>query len=638
MANPVPAGTGLLSGIIWCRIQAQSLVVIHFLKNGGDWMIVTNMDDLSLIKQKINVVDLIQEYLPLKKTGINFKALCPFHSEKTPSFVVSPERQIWHCFGCGAGGDIFKFLMEKEGLEFKDALELLAKKAGIVLKRTPQKKDYKHKLFEINSKASQFFTYMLTEHPLGKSALDYLKKRGITIDSIKEFNLGYAPLNWETLVRFLEKRGFSKKEIIDSGLAVASQRGGYDRFRGRIMFPLLDVSGRVLGFAGRILEGGRGFALAQDGPKYINSPQTPIFDKSKFLFGINLSKAEIKQKNESIIVEGELDMIASYQAGIKNIVASKGTALTENQLELIKRYSETIILCFDSDLAGDTASRRGIEIADRLGLNIKVIEVEGEKDPADLCLKNPKDWEKLVDSSISIYDYYLKSSAKRYSLKSASGKKAISQELVPIWQTITDPLVKEHYIQKLAATLAVKEDIIRAEVRKKPKVSFEKPIRETQIPENEEIVSDRRFLLEEYLIALLLHLPSNITYVPTFPETIFTKENFKQIYVMLVLFLDAISFAGRSFNINDFIKTLPPDMVEEVDRIYLMQIDERLTSGDYWQKELGLVVSELKKMLIKASLEKLSLKIKQAQTFEKVESLEVLNKRFRDLSVKLKSI
>ncbi len=611
-------------------MQAQFLVVKLLL--AGDWMIVTNMDDLDLIKQKVSVVDLIGEYLPLKKTGINFKALCPFHSEKTPSFVVSPERGIWKCFGCQKGGDIFKFVMEKEGLEFKDALEMLAKKAGIVLKRTPQKKDFKFKLFEINQKASQFFSYMLSEHDLGKSALDYLKKRGLAQETIKEFGLGYAPLSWETLVKFLEKRKFSRKEIIESGLAVASQRGGYDRFRGRIMFPLLDVQGNVLGFSGRILNTGE--------PKYVNTPQTPIFDKGKFLFGINLSKGEIKQKKESIIVEGEIDMIASYQTGIKNIVASKGTGLTEGQLELIKRYAETIILCFDSDLAGDWASRRGIEIADRLGLNIKVIEIEGGKDPAELCLKDPKEWKKLVDSSVSVYDYYLKSAAKRYSLKSPEDKKAISQELIPIWQTISDPLVKEHYIQKLAALLQVKEEIIRTEVRKKSTkaFSFKEKVKNIPLVKDEREITDRKDLLEEYLVALLLHLPSDITYVPTFPETIFTKEALKQIYVMLVLFLDTISFQGKSFDINDFIKTLPTDIVDMVDRIYLMQIDERLEIRDYWQKELELVVSELKKMLIKASLEKLSLKIKQAQTFEKIETLEVLNKRFRDLSVKLKSI
>ena len=271
------------------------------------------MDDVALIKEKINIVDLIGEYLPLKKAGINFKANCPFHEEHTPSFMVSPERQIFHCFGCSKGGDIFKFLMEKEGIDFPEALEQLAQKAGVVLQR--RKKDEKSegdRLFEVNQKAAQFYSYMLTEHKLGSAALNYLKKRGLTDETIKTFNLGYAPQNWEALTKFLKKRGFTTGEIIRSGLGVASNSGCYDRFRSRVMFPLPDVRDRIIGFSGRILGAGE--------PKYINSPQTPIFDKSKLLFGLHLSKGDIRQKKEAILVEGEMDMLMSYQSGVKNIV------------------------------------------------------------------------------------------------------------------------------------------------------------------------------------------------------------------------------------------------------------------------------------------------------------------------------
>ncbi len=590
------------------------------------------MDDVELIKQKIDIVDLIQEYLPLKKAGINFKTVCPFHSEKTPSFMVSPERGIWRCFGCQKGGDIFAFVMEKEGLEFKDALELLAKKAGVVLKRTPQKKDYKERLYEVNQKAQQFFHYMLLEHPLGKPALEYLLKRGVSKTSVKLFGLGYAPLNWETLVNFLKKRGFSEKEIIDSGLAVPAKTGCYDRFRGRVMFPLVDIKDKILGFSGRILGKGE--------PKYINSPQTPIFDKGKFLFGINLSKGEIKQKKEAIIVEGEMDMIIPFQESTKNIVASKGTALTEEQIVLIKRYADTILLCFDADFAGDLAARRGIEMADKQGLNIKMIQIDGAKDPAEICMRDVKKWDAVTKEALPVYDYYLDSSSKRNSLKSAIGKKNMFNELVPIISRINDPVVREHYVQKLAAFLQIKEDLIREELKKRQIESF--PQTKIGIPkENKDDKigpQDRRALLEEYAVAILLHFPPVVTYVPTFPETLFTQEILKEIYVMLVLFLDKISYRGKEFKINDFIKTLPQDLVSEVDRIYLMQIDERLENPAYWQKELGLVISELKRMLIRASLEKLSLEIRQAQNLERLESLEVLNKRFRDLSVKLKNI
>jgi DNA primase len=337
-------------------------------------------------------------------------------------------------------------------------------------------------------------------------------------------------------------------------------------------------------------------------------------------------------------------MLMSYQSGVKNVVASKGTAFTEEHIETLKKYTDTLSLCFDTDLAGDAAARRGIEMADRAGLNLKVIQVEGAKDPADTVLKNPEKWFSAVKEATPIYDYYLQSADKRYKVKNASDKKAIFAELLPIWSKIADPITKEHYIEKLAALLMLKDDIVRSEM-----ASFTKNagqgISVAHNPINSESkktlpvakIHDRRGLLEEYLISLLVHLPQDHTYVPNFPESLFTREELKQIYVMLVLFLDSISFKGHAFKIDDFTKTLPPELIETVDTIYLMQIDEKLEAGAAWQKELENVVAELKKMLIKASLEKLSLQIKNAQEFDKDESLETLNKRFRDLAVKLRT-
>lgn len=596
------------------------------------------MDDIELIKSKINVVDLISEYLPLKKSGINFKANCPFHQEKTPSFMVSPERQIWHCFGCQKGGDIFKFVMEKEGLDFKEALDMLAQKAGVTLKKTNKPKDnYLDRLFEANQKAAQFYHYLLTEHKLGKKALEYLKNRGLNLETIKQFNLGYAPQNWEILVKFLNKRGFETKVLIDCGLAVVSSRGGYDRFRGRIMFPLSDIRGRILGFSGRV--------LGDELPKYINTPQTKIFDKSRFLLGQNLSKGAIREKNEAIVVEGEMDFLMSFQSGVRNVVASKGTALTEAQVEELKKYASTILLCFDTDLAGDAASRRGIEIADKAGLYIKVIEFDQAKDPAELIKKDIKLWEKAVEEAVPIYDYYLKSVEGRFNPKEASGKRQIFTELLPIWSKISDPITREHYIEKLAAFLQVKEDFVRDELKNyqnlKSPQNYKQALnakREVASIPSKNITFDRREMLEQYLIALLLHQPDDLVYIPNFPETLFTQEELKQVYVLLVLFLDSISFKSRAFKITEFIKTMPEEFVDLVDRLYLLEIDAKLKDKFTWQRETDLVISELKKMLIKTSLEKLSLQIKNAQEFGKMETLETLNRRFRDLSVKLKNL
>jgi DNA primase len=612
------------------------------------------MDDIELIRQKINIVDLISEYVTLKKAGINYKANCPFHQEKSPSFMVSPERGVWKCFGCDKGGDIYTFLMEKENIDFKEALEILAQKAGVVLSKSKKEPNKNERLYEVNQKAQQFYNYLLTEHELGKKALEYLHKRGLTDETIKEFGLGYAPQSWESLTQFLKKRGFNLAEMIDSGLVVPSKKGGYDRFRGRIIFPLLDVRGRIMGFSGRVLGVGE--------PKYLNSPQTPIFDKGKFLFGLQLAKGAMKEKDSAIVVEGEMDMLMSYQSGIKNIVASKGTAFTADQIDSIKKYTQNLSLCFDTDLAGDAASRRGIEMADQLGMNLKVIKlssssskVEGAKDPADVCLTDPKSWEKMVQEAEPIYDYYLQSVSRRYDFKTATGKRGLFSELLPIWQKISDPIVKEHYIQKLAALLQIKDDLVRDYMNKMQNENRDRLVNTKQLVEvqpadsridsgakakapDKKVVYNRRKLLEEYLLSLLLHIPATTKYVPSFPETLFTEENLSVIYVLLVIFLDSIAFKGKSFKISEFIKTVPPEMVDLVDELNLRPIDEKLEDAKLWQKELDMVVAELKKMLIKNSLEKLTLQIKSAQEFQQVEQLEVLNKRFRDLSVKLKNV
>lgn len=592
------------------------------------------MDDKDLIKEKINIVDLISEYLPLKKSGVNFKANCPFHNEKTPSFIVSPQRQIFKCFGCQKSGDIYTFLMEKEGMDFKESLELLAKKAGITMKEKPDKgKDVKDRLFEANLKAQEFFHYILTKHELGKKALEYLKGRGVEDETITNFGIGYAPNSWESLAKFLLKRGFTTQEIITSGLGVSSSRGCYDRFRGRITFPLIDGKDNLRGFSGRVLYPAE--------PKYINTPQTPIFDKGSFLFGINLAKSEIRAQKELVLVEGEMDVILSHQANFKNVVASKGTSLTGGQIEQIKKYTDTINLCFDMDLAGDSASRRGIEMADNAGLNIKVIQLEGEKDAAEAIKDDPKIWQKAISEAVPIYDYYIHSISKRYNVNDPKDLKQIGMELIPVWAKITDDLIRDHYVQKLAAFLKTDEAILRqavGNIRKKGEQNFTQVFHRKE--KDDSIVSSksRTELLEEYLIALLLHPPADFTFVPSFPETLFLAEKWRQIYVLLVLYLDSISFKSKEFDINEFAQSLSKELLSEIDRLYLTELDEKLTDPKIWQKELEGVVSELKKALIKASLEKLSYEIKNAQSFGKMELLETLNKRFRDLSVKLKNL
>lgn len=546
------------------------------------------------------------------------------HSYIATSFAVA---------NCQKGGDIFKFLMEKEGLDFKEALQILAKKAGITLKRSGLQKDSHDRPYEVNLKAQEFFHHILIKHSLGKNALEYLKKRGLTGETIETFGLGYAPNSWESLTKFLLKRGFKVSEIVAAGLAVPARDSCYDRFRGRITFPMFDAKDRLIAFSGRVL-----YPIE---PKYINTPQTPIFDKSKFLFGLHLSKSEVRNKKEAVLVEGEMDMILSFQAGVKNVVASKGTALTEGQIELLKKYTDTLNLCFDMDLAGDSASRRGIEMADKAGMNLKVTRIPQGKDAAELVKEDPSSWKKAVEEATPIYDYYLGSVASRFNSKDPAHLRQIGAELIPVWAKISDDLVREHYIQKLAAFLKTDEKVIRLAVSKARTSGSQGFSRLVKISSQDNYLKNpktRRELLEEYLIALLLHVPIDLDYVPNFPETLFTEERWKQVYVLLVLYLDSTSFKRGSFKINEFVAGLPAELVKEVDRLYLSELDEKLSEKESWQKELNKVVSELKKALIKASLEKLSLEIKNAQEFGKMEVLEVLNRRFRDLSVKLKNL
>lgn len=590
------------------------------------------MDDVELIKSKINIVDLIQEYLPLKKAGINYKANCPFHEEKTPSFMVSPERGIWHCFGCGKGGDGITFIMEKEGLTFPETLELLASKVGVTLSRRKKTDGSpKEDILSIHQHAAKLYNYLLTEHKTGKKALGYLKERGLTDKTIKEFNLGYAPLSWETLTRFLRKKGFNTEQIIASGLAVPSQQGCYDRFRGRVMFPLQDIRHQIIGFSGRI--------LGQGEPKYINSPQTLIFDKSRFLFCIDQAKQYIKESKFAILVEGEFDCLLSYQSGVKNVVATKGTAFTDGQIELLSRYTDTLYLCFDTDLAGDAAARKGIETADAAGLNIKVIELSGGKDPADVCLKDPDSWKKAIEQALPIYDYYLDSVKRRFDPNSSQGKKQIFAELLPIWRKITDPLTREHYIQKLSALLQVNEDLIRKQLLKAPTPALPASRQILASPQNKPQDPKSRYeKLQEYLLGLLLNPPKENFLIPNFPETIFTKTELKEIYILLLLYLDKIEFQASKFSINDFTKSLSTTLGETADKLLFVEIDEKLTDFEHWQKEVSLCVVELKKLLIKSSLERLSLQIKAAQAFNQAKELTLLNSRFRDLSQRLKNL
>lgn len=417
------------------------------------------------IKSKIDIIDLISEYVALKPAGANWKALCPFHNEKTPSFMVSRDKQIWHCFGCGEGGDIFEFIQKIEGVEFPEALRILADKAGVKLKKVdPQIISQKTKLLDILKVAAEFFHLSLLKTEEGKIARDYLEERKLRPETVKDFKLGYAPDSWDKLLNFLEKKGFGKNDIFLSGLVVKNEKGQlYDRFRLRLMFPINDHHGNVVGFTGRILD-----KTKQDqGGKYVNTPQTLIYNKSQVIYGLDRAKNEIKKKDLAVIVEGNMDVIASHQAGIKNVVASSGTALTLEQLKLLKRYTNNIALSFDADLAGQAAAERGIDTALALGFNIRVIqlprELDGEaiKDP-DECIKHSAEyWQKAIAEAISIMDFYFEKTFSRFDKNKPQDRKEISIRLLKQIAKLPNKIEQDFWLVKLARQMEVPENILR---------------------------------------------------------------------------------------------------------------------------------------------------------------------------------
>jgi DNA primase len=470
------------------------------------------------IKNKLNVVDVVGSYLKLTKTGINYRGVCPFHSEKSPSFFVSPGRQMWHCFGCGAGSSIFDFVMKIEGVEFGDALRILATKAGIELKReNVQLRTERQRLYEICDLACRFFEKQLEGSAIGKEAQDYLLGRGLSKESIKKWRVGYSPETWNGLSDFLIGKGYNREEVVKAGLAIEKEQNkadSYDRFRGRIMFPVFDLNSQVVGFGGRI------FKQQNETAKYINTPQTLLYDKSNILYGLNNAKLAVRKQNQCVVTEGYTDVIMCHQAGFENTVAASGTALTSQHLSILKRYSENLVLAFDMDVAGDSATKRGINGAQEQGFNIKIIEHYGEgdkkSDPAEIIAKDSKIWEESLTKAKSIMDYYVDSALSHFDKSTPEGKKEISKIVLPAIQRLNNKIEQSYWVQKLSQVLGIREEAIVDELAK-VKVTRQPTEAAKEIPPtiNDAKLSPqaRRKLIEEKMVSLLLKNPDFITLI-----------------------------------------------------------------------------------------------------------------------------
>ena len=421
-----------------------------------------------LIKEKLDVVDFIRGYLNLQPAGKNFKACCPFHKEKTPSFMVSPERQSWHCFGCGAHGDVFGFLMQHENLEFGEALRVLAEKTGVELRRlNPGEYKIAGLLYEINSVAMDFFKKSLQGFARGKK---YLEERGLTQNTIEEFDIGWAPAEAEALSLHFLNSNYKPEDIIRAGLAVKTDRGMLlDRFRGRIMFPIHNHLGKVVGFTGRILPQYEGEGIG----KYINSPESPIFNKSKLLYGFFKSKNVIKETGAAFLVEGQMDFLMSWQAGVRNAVASSGTALTSDHLHLLRRVCDELILSFDSDDAGSTAMERAIDLAESSDFNVKVVVLDDVKDPAEAVQKDPKILSEGIVHARPAMQFYFDKYLPKSGLLDYSRREELRALRVVLGKlkVIASPVARNSWLNELSRRTGVAEKVLteemeRIEVRK----------------------------------------------------------------------------------------------------------------------------------------------------------------------------
>ncbi|HQF57299.1 MAG TPA: DNA primase [Candidatus Magasanikbacteria bacterium] len=472
-------------------------------------------DEIQQIKDKIDVADLIGEYIQLKPAGANKKGLCPFHNEKTPSFMVSSERQNWHCFGCGKGGDIFSFIQEMEGMEFVEALRYLANRAGIELsnRRSEVDNNQKNRIKQINKEAARFFYNFLIKMSTAKDALKYLEERGIKLETIDEWQIGFIPEQWDLLTQYLLKKGFAVDDLVASGLTIRKEgaesggvRGFYDRFRGRIMFPIRDVHGEVVGFTGRIL-----VEKENSGGKYVNTPQTIVYDKSRVIFGLEKAKQEIKTKDLVVIVEGQMDAIACHQAGMKNVVASSGTALTEEQIKLLQRYSKNINMAFDVDDAGQNAAKRGIDLAIEAGMRVRVIRIpEGKgKDPDECLKKNPDIWFEAVNNAQDVMDWYFSKVFSKKDITNYQEKQQAVDEILLEIARIPYAVEKDHWLRKLSEIVRVDVVVLRDDLKR---VATKKNVNklnsaEKKLESEKIIKKDPLSLLLERLLALILKYP-----------------------------------------------------------------------------------------------------------------------------------
>lgn len=586
------------------------------------------------IKAKADIVAIISEKITVKKAGKHFKALCPFHGEKTPSFMISPELQIYKCFGCSEGGDVITFLEKYEGMDFNEAIKYLSDRTGIKLETGAfQPKKDRERIFEINELAAKYYQYLLFKHDLGKDALVYLtQKRKLTTSTIAKFMIGFSPDNQRIFDSFfIKKKGLKNKELVMAGICYEKYGKLVDRFTNRIVFPLFDHRGNVVGFSGRIMPPSAEASEGQAGQieqraKYINTPETPAYHKSEVLFGLNFTKMDIKEMGFAIVTEGELDTISPWQRGVKNIVAIKGSALTESHARLLSRFTKKITLALDTDFAGNAAAKRGIEIAQHVGLKVNIARLKGYKDPDEMAVSDIERFSKCIKEAVPVYDFIIDSALEKYNSQTVDGKMDISKEVVPFLSRIDDEIMKAYYVEVLSKKLKVPYESVYSEVEKSKisKLTHE----EEKAVEN--VGVGRRELIEDMLLVILL------TFSPK--KILESKSLFKTQFILKVIDkLDAY-LTKNEFEVKAFSESLPEELRVKFNEIYLINSsDLESLNVDRMGKEIDSLKKSLDMIDLSHVQKELIDKIREGEVKKDKETVKKLQKKLNELvKIKLK--
>jgi DNA primase len=625
------------------------------------------MSQTEEIKAKLDIVEVIREYVPIKAVGANFQALCPFHNEKSPSFIISPDKQIWHCFGCSRGGDVFSFVMEREGMDFPEALRFLAAKAGVILKHENQEHYTKrNRLLDIMELSGKYYEHCLKSDS-GRQIRQYLIGRGLDEKALASWRIGYSPDSWEALYTFLKARPligkkFSDEEIFAAGLIIkkdsfgnGSGRGYYDRFRDRIMFPIWDINNNIVAFTARVNPEKE---LLEKMGKYINSPQTELYDKSRLLFALNKAKDEIKKKDLAIVVEGQMDAIACHNHGLKNVVASSGTALTKEQVLILKRFSKNIALVFDMDIAGQMAADRGIKECLAQGLDVKIITLPSGKDPDESLRNNPGEMErgaflaasrnesdfenyykKPIENAKSILEYYFEKVSVGLNLQKLDDKKVIRDKMLAMIALVPDKTEQGYWLKKLSDDLGFAESDMREEFGRRQKiVSGSSAATGVKVAEISSAMLEktREERLSELFLALILKAPEFLSYSANNLEPEYLiGDNLALFYNKLIIYYNKTG----DFNYDNLKIFLTNDDKNDEDLLRRLSLLGEKDFYDYEPEQMKAqiidIISELKKYSRHRRLERLHQEISQAETGGNQEALAQLMeelKRIMDLN------